>query len=185
MTPDNNPSRTGSGSRGSSDSSSGQVPRSSASRMPTQMNQQVRELGQQVSQKAEKAAEDTKGRVAEQVEALASAFRTATGELQQGKQTALADRVEQLGQKLQDASQFLRDKSPAEIKTEVEGFARRQPAWFLGGAFVVGLLSARFLKSSDQPGGRSWKGEGDRDSWGGSPSRNVDRSRSGVGYGAS
>jgi hypothetical protein len=32
----------------------------------------------------------------------------------------------------------------------VEDFARRQPALFIGGAFMLGLLGARFLKSSAQ-----------------------------------
>jgi hypothetical protein len=31
---------------------------------------------------------------------------------------------------------------------EVENFGRRQPALLLGGAFLLGLASARFLKSS-------------------------------------
>ena len=33
--------------------------------------------------------------------------------------------------------------------TQVEQYARRQPAIFLGGAFALGLLGARFLKSSN------------------------------------
>jgi hypothetical protein len=33
---------------------------------------------------------------------------------------------------------------------EVERFARRQPALFLGGAFTLGLIAARFLKSSSE-----------------------------------
>jgi hypothetical protein len=33
---------------------------------------------------------------------------------------------------------------------EVENFARRRPAMFLGGAFLLGLAATRFLKSSRQ-----------------------------------
>ena len=34
--------------------------------------------------------------------------------------------------------------------SSTERFARREPLFFLGGAFVVGLLAARFLKSSER-----------------------------------
>lgn len=39
-------------------------------------------------------------------------------------------------------------KEPPELAADVEGFTRRQPALFMGGAFVLGLTTARFLKSS-------------------------------------
>jgi hypothetical protein len=35
---------------------------------------------------------------------------------------------------------------------DVENFARRQPALFIGGALALGILAARFLKSSSQQG---------------------------------
>jgi hypothetical protein len=122
------------------------------------MKEQVRDVGQQMTQRASQAAEDTKGRVAEQVKALANALRRATEELRQGNQSSLAGRVDQVGEKLQSASQFLRDKSPSEMKDELENFARRSPSAFLGGAFILGLLSARFLKSSERSRWRSQRG---------------------------
>jgi hypothetical protein len=57
----------------------------------------------------------------------------------------------------------------------VEDFARRNPAVFLGGAFALGLVGARFIKSSGhraererwergevgehRPGGKGWERE--------------------------
>jgi hypothetical protein len=38
-----------------------------------------------------------------------------------------------------------------EIMHETQRFARRNPALFLGGSFVLGLLGARFLKTSAPP----------------------------------
>lgn len=52
-----------------------------------------------------------------------------------------ADRVDEL-------AHYLHDREVEEIVGQVEDFARRQPAAFLGGAFALGLLGARFLKSS-------------------------------------
>ncbi len=55
--------------------------------------------------------------------------------------------VAQAGSQLQRAADYLRDANVHELVAETERFARRQPALFLGGAFTVGLLAARMLKS--------------------------------------
>jgi hypothetical protein len=51
----------------------------------------------------------------------------------------------------------MREKDPAEMVHDAERFARRNPTAFVGGAFVLGLALARFLKSSGEGhyGGRS------------------------------
>lgn len=54
---------------------------------------------------------------------------------------ALAGQVERL-------SGYLREHSVNELVADVETFARRQPAYFLAGAFLLGVASTRFLKSS-------------------------------------
>lgn len=54
---------------------------------------------------------------------------------------ALAGQVEQI-------SNYFENKDVREIVRDVEGFARRNPAIFIGGAFALGILAARFLKSS-------------------------------------
>lgn len=54
---------------------------------------------------------------------------------------SLASQVEQV-------STYLEQKDLREVLKDVERFARRNPAVFLGGAFALGLLASRFLKSS-------------------------------------
>ncbi len=54
---------------------------------------------------------------------------------------ALANQVEQI-------SEYFDRKNVREIVRDVEGFARKNPAVFIGGAFALGILAARFLKSS-------------------------------------
>ena len=49
-----------------------------------------------------------------------------------------------------------------EMMNEVEDFARRRPAVFIGSAFAVGLLAARFLKSSREGEERSRDRASDR-----------------------
>ncbi|MGI8673615.1 MAG: hypothetical protein ACR2LU_13530, partial [Luteitalea sp.] len=53
---------------------------------------------------------------------------------------------------IQTLADRLRDKNPAAMVHDLEGFARRRPAAFVGGAFLLGLGLARFLKSTGQGG---------------------------------
>lgn len=41
-----------------------------------------------------------------------------------------------------------RDRDPREIMADIERFARRQPVAFLGGAILLGFVSARMLRSA-------------------------------------
>ncbi len=61
-----------------------------------------------------------------------------------GKYTgSLAGQIEQV-------ANYLDTKEISEMVGDVEKFARRNPAVFIGGAFAAGLLLARFLKSSEK-----------------------------------
>ncbi|HLG71190.1 MAG TPA: hypothetical protein VK009_12260 [Chloroflexota bacterium] len=97
-----------------------------------------------------------KGRAAEAMTSMAQSLRQAGQGLEQSQPplpvhqyvTKAADQLEQLGT-------FIDQREVGEIVAEVEGFARRQPALFLGGAFAAGLMISRFLRSSGGNGGSS------------------------------
>lgn len=55
---------------------------------------------------------------------------------------SLANQVEQV-------SNYLEKKDLRELVRDVEVFARRNPAIFIGGAFALGIAAARFLKSGN------------------------------------
>lgn len=95
----------------------------------------------QVSRKAEQSAGD--------IEQVARALRRTKEEL---SGNLAAPYVEKAAEKLEDLSDFLRNTNATEIVRGVEGFARREPLLFLGGAFALGILGARFLKSSAHHG---------------------------------
>ncbi|MGH7528961.1 MAG: hypothetical protein ACREMN_01115 [Gemmatimonadales bacterium] len=88
--------------------------------------------------------------VTDTIDRVARAFERAGEQLGQEDQNGLAERVRQATGKAQSAARYLRDKSPLELKNDLDDFARRRPAWLLGGAFVAGLVGARFLKSSER-----------------------------------
>lgn len=87
-----------------------------------------------------------KHRAADSLSSVAQTLRS-SGQQMNGQEgisrylTRAADEVENL-------AHYLEDRDVGELLGQVEDFARRQPVAFLGGAFTLGVLGARFLKSS-------------------------------------
>ena len=50
--------------------------------------------------------------------------------------------------KIENVASYFETKSVREMARDLEGYARRNPALFIGAAFGLGLLAARFLKST-------------------------------------
>ncbi len=131
-------------------------------------------------ERTEEVAERARAAAIERVEQARDRTRE---EIDQGRQQ-LAERIRHLGSALRSASERLRDEdravahyadlagervdrvasyvSSADLRStvrDVERFAKRQPAVFFGGAFLLGLAAGRFLRSSqrDRNGGEeSW-----------------------------
>ena len=60
--------------------------------------------------------------------------------------------VDMASDQLRRFADQIRQKGVADMMDDVHNFARRRPALFIGGAFLVGLGIARFLKSSAERG---------------------------------
>ncbi len=76
---------------------------------------------------------------------------------------SVAAYVEGAAAGLERLARKIREKDLNELLHDAQRLARRQPAWFIGGSFALGLLAARFLERSgthDQERG-SWP-EGNR-----------------------
>jgi hypothetical protein len=73
----------------------------------------------------------------------------------------ISEYIRTAGDRVQRAADYLENKDVREVVSDVESFARRQPALFLGGAFMLGLVAARVLKSSRKPndmdGNDAWR----------------------------
>ena len=105
----------------------------------------------QVKQQASTRVNEQKARAAEGLGSVASAIRQASEHLRSENQT-LATYADKAVDQIQLFADRMRDKDPADMMRDAERFARRNPAAFVGGAFVLGLALARFLKSSGEPG---------------------------------
>ena len=79
---------------------------------------------------------------------IARAVRTTTQELRDHKHETMAEYVERAADQLDRMSSGLKSKDIGELFRDAQTFARRQPAVFVGSAFAIGLLGARFFKSS-------------------------------------
>jgi len=93
--------------------------------------------------------EQQTGRAADQLGGVAQALHKAAEQLNEENGGVVADYAEQAASRVERVADMLRDASVDDIVGEVEGFARRQPEVFIGAAFAVGFLAARFLKSSN------------------------------------
>ena len=103
--------------------------------------------------------ESQQGRIAGQINEVAHALRRSSGHLRETETGEIASTyVDKLAEQTERFAGYLQANGPREMFSQVERFARREPAIFLGGAFTLGLVAARFLKSS----GHSSRASSDR-----------------------
>jgi hypothetical protein len=102
----------------------------------------------QVRERATSQLSTQKDRATDGLGSIAQAVRQTTGKLREEQQDTMAQYVEKAADQIERLSNSLRDKDVNELLQDAQRFARQQPALFIGGSFAVGLLAARFLKSS-------------------------------------
>lgn len=82
----------------------------------------------------------------------ADALRQTSQHLREQDQGSVAQYIDQAADRVEHFAGYLRQRQLGDLVQDAERFARRQPGLFLGGAVALGLLGARFLKSSGQRG---------------------------------
>jgi hypothetical protein len=103
-----------------------------------------------VKQRATAQLDTQKTRATDGLSVIASAVRRTTEQLRNEQHESIAEYVDRAADQIDHFSAGLRDKDVNELLQDARQFARRQPALFIGGSFAVGLLAARFLKSSQR-----------------------------------
>ena len=109
------------------------------------LNDVKKRAGAQIDSQKNKAT-DTLG-------VIAKAVRGTTTQLRDDQHNGLAEYVESAANQLERVSTSLREKDMPALMADARELARRHPALFIGGSFAVGLLAARFLKSSPRDNG--------------------------------
>ncbi|WBU55700.1 hypothetical protein [Paracoccus sediminicola] len=103
---------------------------------------------QEGQQKAGEILDDQKRGLAEQVNSVAKATRSAAEKLREENQGVIAGWIESAADGAETAAGNLRDRDLGDIYGQVTDFARRQPAVFIAGAALLGFAAARFAGAS-------------------------------------
>jgi hypothetical protein len=123
------------------------------------LSDEMKNLAGDVAGEAKKTAESGlaagKKRATEGMASVANAIRKTGEHLRAEDQGGFTEYFDRAARQVDVASDYLQSRTIGDVIGDVEQFARREPALFLGGSFVAGLLGGRFLKSSrPAPAGR-------------------------------
>jgi glucan phosphorylase len=113
---------------------------------------EVREQAKQTLDKAQDQAmsmvSSRKEEAASQLDSIAHAFRETSTHLRNQNNDQIARYTENLADQVERVAGYIHNGDVNQFLSDAEDLARRQPELFLGGAFTLGLLAARFFKSS-------------------------------------
>jgi hypothetical protein len=161
--------------------------------MKDQVVDQAKNTFQQARERATSSLGESKNQFADQFGTMADALRRTTEHLRSEDQQRIAGLTDTVARQVEQVADYLRNKDARAMRQDLENLARRQPALMIGGALVLGLIGARFLKSSERRGSRRYDGQYGRERRFGYTGYNqpyssdvdIDRnisSRSGYGY---
>jgi hypothetical protein len=115
-----------------------------------QAQQMAGQVADQAKQQATSQLDSRKNQAVDSLGTVAQALRQTSQHLRQNDQGTIAQYTDKAAERVEQFTGQLRGKDVQTMVRDVERYARQQPAVFLGGAFVLGLLGARFLKSTAQ-----------------------------------
>jgi uncharacterized protein YjbJ (UPF0337 family) len=139
----------GSGTEGAGQQSGGSA-REQIRGVKDQVVGQARSSLEQARDRASSSLGESKGQFADQFGSIADALRRTTEHLRSNNQEGIAGVTDSIARQIDQVASYLRDKDATAMKTDLENLARRQPGLVMGGALILGLMSARFLKSSQR-----------------------------------
>ena len=136
----------------------GELPERMSGSSPS-LKEQAADLGRKATQGARDAAAQAQSQARNRLErgkqdaastltSVASTLLNSGSQLRDEQQEMAGEYVERAARQIERAAQYMQNADLREMMDEVENFARRRPAVFIGSAFAAGLLAARFLKSS-------------------------------------
>ena len=140
------------------ESTPGSTPQSGAEGAVEQAKQTVANVANQAkgqaTEKVQSSVSQGKERTARALGAVAESLRSAGNDLRGRDEGMIGQFIDGAADRASRIADHLNNSDPNALLDDLENYARREPAVFLGGAFVVGLIAARFLKSSRGGNGR-------------------------------
>ncbi len=108
----------------------------------------VGQVVDQAKQQTTSLLETRKDQAADTLYTVAHALRQTGQQLREQEQAPVAGVADQVATRVESVSSYLHGRDVRQIVDETEDLARQRPAVFVGGALALGVLAARFLKSS-------------------------------------
>ena len=118
------------------------------------VTEQTKEAAEELRQSATASFSDSKGQLAKQISGLAKAFRSGSDTLRDEELSDFARLSDGAAERLEDFSDQL-NRNTDDLLSDLQRVAQDRPALFAGGLLTIGVLSARFLRSSQSSGSYS------------------------------
>lgn len=126
--------------------------------------EQVYHLKDQVQEQTKSVVMNQKSRAADNLHGMADGFRQMSEQMREKDQNYLSQYIDRAADQIERVSEYMRESDINDLIDDAQQLARRQPAIFVGGAFALGFLMARFLKSSSRGTG-SMRGYSHESDW--------------------
>lgn len=122
------------------------------------LKDEVTGVAKDVAGEAKKSAESKlvvgKDMAVEQLGSFAEALRK-TGKHLRTSDSPVTEYVEKAAASVDSVAHYLETRTLGQLLSDVQRYARREPAIFLGGAFFTGMLGGRFFKAATPSAGSS------------------------------
>jgi len=117
--------------------------------------EEARSSIRQARDSAGSSLDQSRNRAADSIDSIASAVRGTGDRLRSDNQTTAANLTDSLADQVERLSSYLRNRDLTSVREDLERFARQQPTVAIGVALAIGMLGARFIKSSPRRGGET------------------------------
>ena len=100
-----------------------------------------------VRDEAQRMLDERKGRAASQLQTMSGTAGRVAHALRAVKADAVADYADTTGDALDRVAKLVESAELSDLTERAGDFARRHPAWVIGGVFAAGFVAARVLKA--------------------------------------
>ncbi len=119
-----------------------------AGQVVDQAQEKVGQVVDQAKQQTTSLLASRKDQATDTLSTVAQALRQTGQHLREQEQAPVAGLADQVATRVESVSGYLHGRDVRQLVDDTEDFARQRPAVFVGGALALGVLAARFLKSS-------------------------------------
>ena len=125
----------------------GKLVQEKAEEIGDQVREQTSYFTGQAHEKMKSSLEEQKGKRVKDLSGVAEAVRQTSHHLREHQHDGIAEYAERAAEQVERIVDYVEARDIGELVIEAERFARRYPEVFWGGAFILGLIAGRFLKS--------------------------------------